>query len=121
MDSPATTRALDGVNQICVVDGESLPLWNLSFPSTNYRFTRFTCIFFLLLEYMFFYKTFCVPCVFLLSASQHYLIQIIRTVSYFKYSSLQFKAFQLNNVKIINLKKLMSKLIKIRSPSRLGL
>ena len=37
---------------ICVVDGQSLPHWTLSFQSTNYYLTRLTCILFLLLEYI---------------------------------------------------------------------
>ena len=44
--------------------------WTLTFLSTNYCLTRFTCILFLLHEYMFFYQPFYVPRVFLLSASQ---------------------------------------------------
>ena len=57
-----STRASDGefTNQhdtitcdtICIVDGYSLPHWTLSFLSTNYCLTRFTCILFLLLEYI---------------------------------------------------------------------
>ena len=55
----------------CVVDGKSLPNWTLSFLSTNYCLTRFTCILFLLLVYICFsINLFCVPHVFLLSASQ---------------------------------------------------
>ena len=37
---------------ICVVDGLSLSQWTLSFLSTNYCLTRFTCILFLLFEYI---------------------------------------------------------------------
>ena len=56
---------------ICIVDRESRPHWTLSFLSTNYCLTRFTCILFLLLEYICFsINLFCVLHVFLLSASQ---------------------------------------------------
>ena len=59
---------------ICVVDGLSLPHWTFSFLSTNYCLTRFTCILFLLLEYICFsINPFCVPRVFFLSASQQLL------------------------------------------------
>ena len=37
---------------ICIGDGQLLPHWTLNFLSTNYCLTRFTCIFFLLLEYI---------------------------------------------------------------------
>ena len=56
---------------ICLVNGESLPHWTLSFLSTNYCLTLFACTLFLLLEYICFSINLLVfPHVFLLSASQ---------------------------------------------------
>ena len=75
MDSPSSIntrqRSVRGINQThvtitcdttCVVDGWSLPHWTLSFLLTNYCLTRFTCILFLLLEYICFsIKLFVLP------------------------------------------------------------
>ena len=55
----------------CLVDGKSLPDWTLSFVLTNYCLTRFTCILFLLLEYICFsINLFVFPMSFFWSASQ---------------------------------------------------
>ena len=44
-------------NATCIVDNSRYP----TELSANYCLTRFTCILFLLLEYMFFYRPSCVP------------------------------------------------------------